>query len=181
MSAKEKPTFAIVVDASVARAAGEIGADSRRGSACTQFLESLRKENHRLALGPTLDAEWDKHVSGFAFGWFTSMSRRGKVVTVDDAVPALLAEGIESASADPGVVAAMAKDAHLITAAVNSDARVASLDDRVRGHFSKSLRAFDAVMEIAWVNPVEEADAGDWLRAGAPAHHGRKLRNYSAA
>ncbi len=71
----------------------------------------------------------------------------------------------------------MLKDAHLIEAALATDSRIASLDETVRGHFSRLAASFAPLRRIMWVNPVTEGEkAVEWLEAGAKAERARRLK-----
>jgi hypothetical protein len=68
------------------------------------------------------------------------------------------------------------KDCHLVEAALATDLRVASLDDRVRGHFGRLAGTIDVLRPILWVNPaIAEERVVDWLESGAPDQKRRRL------
>jgi len=70
----------------------------------------------------------------------------------------------------------MEKDRHWIEAALATDKRVASLDDRVRQHFRDRASKLSEVLSICWVNPNMPHEASiAWLESGAPAERSRTL------
>jgi hypothetical protein len=83
---------------------------------------------------------------------------------------------IEEVAPDESVARIMLKDAHLIEAAIAADRLVASLDDVVRGHFSRASARFGSLSEIVWVNPSSTAEGPiQWLENGAKDDSRRKL------
>lgn len=64
----------LVVNASVARAAGGEGATARVSINCTAFLETFRDEtSHHVVMTFELSEEWDKNQSNFAAEWLGNM------------------------------------------------------------------------------------------------------------
>ena len=64
-----------------------------------------------------------------------------------------LEKRIERAKLDQPLAAAIEKDRHLIEAALATDKRVASLDDRVRRHLRDHAAKLSEVPSMCWVNP----------------------------
>jgi hypothetical protein len=175
MSKKTTPTYCLVVDCSIAQVAGGPDAISPPGIRCRDFLINLRGICHRMAWSEPIQAEWDRHHSAFAAAWLLSMQRLGKLRLVEEVSP--LADQVKGCGVQAGDEAAMLKDCHLIEAALATDSRVASLDDRARGHFGRATATIAALKAILWVNPVSEnEDAVGWLEAGAPDQRSRRLR-----
>ncbi len=104
------------------------------------------------------------------------MMARKKVEAVQVAAHRSLEKRIKRAGSDESLTALMEKDRHLIEAALASDKRVASLDDRVRRHFRTHVTKLSEVLSICWVNPnmPDEAPVA-WLESGAPAERSRTL------
>ena len=176
MKKKRTKTWCIVVDASIARAAGPVGSRHPTSAHCRDFLRALRGAGHRLAWSEAIRLEWDKHQSTFTLEWRLSMARLGKLRPVTDEQDEELRTAIEEHSKDKNVVTILLKDAHLIEAAFATDSRVASLDDTVRGHFRQLAAALDSLRAILWVNPAnEDEQVVSWLEKGAPAHSTRRL------
>jgi hypothetical protein len=177
MSKKRTQTRCLALDASVARAAGTLETRHPTGALCRDFLIAVRSVCHRLAWSEAIKAEWDKHQSAFAGQWLVSMMNLQKLRPVRNERFEELREAIEAHSKDENVVAVMLKDAHLIEAALATDFRLASLDDTVRGHFSRLTGKLDSLRRVIWVNPaIEEEQAVEWLENGARSERFRKLK-----
>jgi len=64
----------IVVNASVARAAGGENATASVSINCTEFLEAFRDQtSHHIVMTLELSEEWDEHQSNFAAAWLANM------------------------------------------------------------------------------------------------------------
>ncbi len=104
------------------------------------------------------------------------MMARRKVELVEIAARHSLETRIIRAELDEPVAAAIQKDRHLIEAALATDKRVASLDDRVRQHLRNHATKFSEALSICWINPNMPDEASTaWLESGAPAENPRKL------
>lgn len=177
MSQKQSSTFCIVVDCSIAQAAGSIDSKHPVGTRCRLFLESLRNNNHRLAWSALIDKEWAEHRSTFASTWLVAMIKRDKLHRIQSSLQ--LSEAIDETELDQGVKDALIKDSHLVEVALETDKRIASLDDKARNHFSNLSQMIQAIGDILWTNPVhEDEDATKWLEDGAPDQSKRHLKNY---
>lgn len=146
------PSRRLVVDASVASAAGQ-SQDSFRSR---EFLQEVLKISHRIVMTASLAKEWDRHQSLFALRWRAEMRSRAKIVDIADV------ENPEVRS-QVRMTKAVAKDLHLVEAALATDKIVVSLDDRAAADL-----CVEATKDIVWVNAVVEGGhAIYWLRAGA--------------
>lgn len=176
MSLKKTPSQCFVIDASIAKAAGDFGSQHPIGSQCRDFLQKIRGVCHRMAWNNAIEAEWDRQQSNFTKTWFVSMFNLGKIRKVADAPRADFREAVVIHSPNEGATKAMLKDAHLIEAALETDRRIASLDDTARGHFSRMSQAYEELCAIHWTNPASERKAClEWLEAGAPEDADRLL------
>jgi hypothetical protein len=70
----------IVVDASVARSAGETSHPD--STLCREFLLAMLKICHRVVLTPEIEREWRQHASRFSMRWLATMRSRRKAVDV---------------------------------------------------------------------------------------------------
>jgi hypothetical protein len=174
---------AIVVDASIARAAGETEHPISRRS--REFLEAVRAGPLFLVMGDELLAEWKRHRSLFARRWLTAMHARKRVTRLEAIADPPLRQGLHACArrragteteADAWS-AAMLKDCHLIEASVAADkAPVAAHDEKVRSHFHACASAVPVLRDLVWVNPTKQAEQPlEWLAAGAPRDHSRML------
>ena len=176
MSDKRIESVCLVIDTSIAQAAGGFESKDPLGSVCRDVLFRVRGICHRIVLGERMREEWHRHMSRFATAWLVSMVSMNKVVLVDDAPESAHLDTIHEHAADPGLVEVMEKDAHLLAAAIRRDKRILSLDDKIRHHFAGKLRTHAEVLALVWVNPSDPAeDAIEWLNQGAPMEERRTL------
>jgi len=130
-----------------------------------------------MAWSEAIKAEWDKHQSRFAERWLGTMMKLKKLRPVKDERCDDLRRAMAEHSQDQHVVAIMAKDAHLVEAALSIDMRIASLDEAARGHFGRLAASFNPLRRVVWVNPsLENELATEWLQLGAPAERCRRLK-----
>jgi hypothetical protein len=72
--------------------------------------------------------------------------------------------------------AAAFKDTHLIEAALESDFRVASLDEAARAIFRKAAGRAGLLKPVHWMNPTKGEDRTvEWLESGAKDEEARQL------
>jgi hypothetical protein len=160
----------IVVDTSVARAAGE--SDKQSAKACRDSLEAIRQRNHyRLAMNTTLKDEWQKtraegtpYASRFAIAWLTDMTAQGRVTMFPER------SDLQARCLQVSNQTAIQKDLHLVDLALQANQRVLSMDKRVVGHLRQLGARVPAICAILWVHPVDH-DAPAWLAQGAPARN----------
>jgi hypothetical protein len=140
------PSTRLVVDASVASAAGQTLYPSSFRS--REFLAEVLKISHRIVMTAALAEEWDKHQSLFALRWRAQMRSQAKIIDFVDV------ENVDVRSEVTMSLGVM-KDLHLVEAALATDKLVVSLDDRAvadGGHAIYWLRA--------GANPVERWKLG---------------------
>src|SRR5262245_6553644 len=132
MSKKRTRTYCIVIDASIAKAAGSLESHDPSAALCRAFLETVRNACHRMAWSQAIVAEWERHKRGFAAQWLVSMRSLRKLRQVANETQQDLVEAIEEHSTDQGVIRKMLDDVHLFEAALATDLRLASLDENAR-------------------------------------------------
>lgn len=156
----------IVVDASVARAAGET--EHPTSQRCRQFLLDMLVICHKVVMSDDIAREWKKHASGYSIRWLAAMRSKGKVVKVTPLEPDLWQRIIAAADWTVNDIAAMEKDLLLLLAALESDKLVASGDGKIRERFARAAIKVDSLAGITWVNPsLAEDHCRAWLNAGA--------------
>lgn len=167
----------LVIDSSVAYAAGGADAVNPTAKNCRDFLQAVLNICHRALFSAPLRAEWKKHVSGFAQRWQVAMERRQKLDWIEAESDEEIHETIAEAAASEKDKAAMEKDAFLLEAALKTtDRMVVSLDETVRGLFRELSGKLPRIGKVVWVNPGSEDDAAvDWLRNGAKPEPSRRL------
>src|SRR5258708_35493936 len=84
MSKRRTKTCCLVIDTSIARAAGTLESSDPTGTRCSDFLITVRGVCHRMAWSEAIKAEWDKHQSRFAAGWLVTMMNLKKLRPVKD-------------------------------------------------------------------------------------------------
>jgi len=164
----------IVVDACVARAAGE-KSQFPLSVDCRKFLKYLfEATNHKLVMSPDLIKEWDKHQSNFSLQVRTALARKGRIHYIQKTTIPNLRATIQKIK-DQGRVNAILKDIHLIESALYSDQTVVSNDEKVRNHLKSvcdvvKYNNVHILPLITWVNPtIDNENVISWLLAGAQA------------
>ena len=169
----------LVVNASVARAAGGEEATVSVSISCTEFLETFRDEcPHHVVMTSELSDEWDEHQSKFAATWLRSMIARKRWDYVEPPVNQALRDEIEGTAISENEIEDMQKDFHLLEAAQATDQTIISLDETIRQLFARAAQGVGEIRDIVWVNPERTAEEEplDWLKNGAPPEDHRKLR-----
>ena len=169
----------LVVNASVARAAGGVEATASVSVNCTEFLETFRDECvHHVVMTPELSEEWDENQSKFAATWLRSMIARKRFDYVDPPVNQALRDEIEGTATRETEIEVMRKDFRLLEAARETDHTIISLDETIRRLFARAAERVGEIRDIVWVNPehTEEEEPLVWLQNGAPPDDHRKLR-----
>ena len=169
----------LVVNASVARAAGGEEATVSVSISCTEFLETFRDEcPHHIVMTPELSDEWDEHQSKFAATWLRSMIARKRWDYVEPPVNQALRDEIEGTATSENEIGDIQKDFHLLEAAQTTDHTIISLDEAIRQLFARATQGVGEIRDIIWVNPsyTEEEEPLVWLKNGAPPEEHRKLR-----
>jgi hypothetical protein len=177
------PSSDIIVDTSVARAAGE--SQHPVSSACRRFLEALRDGGIDLAMTDELREEWKRHRSRYTATWLNSMYGRKRIRTLLATPDPELRRSLENCAKRRAVTeaeaqgwtAAMLKDALLVEASICADnAPIAACDETVRSLFHECAKHVAILRELVWVNPTRsEEQPLDWLAAGAPRETARML------
>jgi hypothetical protein len=138
----------------------------------------MEQVGHRVVFSPEISAEWRRHERAFARGWRTRMIASGRVEFIKDVRSDELRERLAAAAPSSPARRAIAKDAHLVEAAVATDRIIVSLDEEVRGHLCGVCPQVSEVREILWANPArEEEGVPSWLERGARVEKKRKLGN----
>lgn len=173
----------LVIDASVARAAG--GENSRHPDSAhaRDFLKAVLDICHKIGMTPAIKAEWDKHESHHARSWRRTMVARKKLVYRPVPENAELREAVDALPmldkdelTQQKHKTAMLKDCHLLEAAHAFDRRVFSADDIVRHHFRYAAAHIPVIRSVLWGNPLKEPQqVRAWLEAGLPEQDGWRL------
>jgi hypothetical protein len=177
MSKKRTPSCCLVIDASIAEAAGSQDLPPPTAQRCREFLIAALSVCHQAAWSRAIRAEWDVHQRDFATDWLVTMMKFRKLRHINEALSEELRTAIQGHSDDENVTRKMLKDAHLLEAALATDSRIASLDENARGHFRRLAATLDSIKSIMWVNPtIEDEEAVGWLEDGAKKKRSRQLK-----
>jgi len=175
----------LVIDASVARSAGDEGATYPTSVYCRNFLKAVLDICHKVVMTPDIRDEWNKHESHFARTWRRQMVARRKLEFLDipdnEELENKIYIIIETVTGSDKQQIEMIKDLRLIEAAIATDKIVISCDDNTaRKFFSRAALQVDELKDIVWVNPtkVEEEKPIEWLEKGAEAQSDRLLGNW---
>ncbi|HEX2568255.1 MAG TPA: hypothetical protein VH877_01770 [Polyangia bacterium] len=178
MTARRKRTSRdVVVDASVARAAGSKGAEFPTSKYCREVLETILHVCHHVVMGEALREEWKRNESQSSRVFLREMYGRGKVIQEHEAVPEAprIRRTIERLCEEDEAEAIL-KDFHLLEAAWASDELILSLDEKARRLLVPLVERLPRLGRLTWVNPAQEgAGTIDWLIQGAPEEAGRYL------
>ena len=172
----KKASRRLVIDTSVARAAGTEESTHPTGRNCREFLKAVLRVCHRLVMTADLAEEWAKHQSSFTRKWRVQMFARKKQVSPEPDPDASLDDAIGRLDVAHAERERMRKDCLLIEAALASDKSVVSLEESVRELFSAASRSVRALRQIVWVNPDRKQDQPlQWLEQGAHSEPKRML------
>ena len=146
----------IVVDADVARAAGEtehpVSGNAR--TVLLAILDAKLKITHDHAL----KQEWDKHASSFSRKWLASMISRRQFLYLK-ATPAVCAALIEAGKLGEKDRQIAHKDQHIVDLALATDQFIASNDTTARMVFATLAQQTPMLDQLCWMVPTEAAQA----------------------
>jgi hypothetical protein len=159
----------LVIDASVARAAGKGHANTPpEKKACRDFLLAVLRVCHKVAMSPEVFEEWKNHKQEYAHTWLTSMVARKKFASKHSLENPDIKHAVLATATSEREREAMDKDLHLLWAAMSHDRLVVSLDENARVLFQRAAAGVAELRRIGWINPATEADCGvGWLEGGA--------------
>lgn len=146
----------IVVDADVARAAGET--EHPVSSNARTVLRAIQDAKLKIAHDHALKQEWDKHASSFSRKWLASMVSHGKLLYVK-ATPAASAALIEAGSLGEKDRQIANKDQHIVDLALATDRFIASNDTTARTVFATLAQQTPLLNQVYWMVPTEAAQA----------------------
>ena len=152
----------LVIDASVAGSASE--KEHPDAKLCLDVLNRVRDLKYHVVMNEEIIGEWNRHQTRYSFQWITYMTERKRVfkgrISRNESLRRRMSND------------AMRKDVHLLEAALATDKRIVSNDDRARNSFRK----IPDVRLVVWVNPCRpEEKAVEWLSRGARIESYRQL------
>lgn len=182
-----KKSIALVIDADIARAAGGEDATHSTPKNCRDFLKAVLKHYYILVMTSEIKAEWKKHQSLFAKKWLQEMYGRKRIRVARPEHDEELCkrteeagESIKQRNAIFTLVQRSRKDFHLVEAALATDQRIVSMDQKMRHLLSiaATKKGVKELRAIVWINPDKsEEQALAWLKDGAP-HEPKRCLGY---
>jgi hypothetical protein len=170
----------LVIDAFIARSASETNHPT--SSACRECLKSILKHSHRMVITKEISREWRKHQSLFAQDWLKTMFQKKRLHSLKPSQVGNI-DGLMDFidTLEPQKVREDAyKDIHLIEAAIASDKRIISSDEKTaRKIFSDATETVPILGDILWANPTKSEEAvADWIAQGTPPEPQRTLKAF---
>ena len=170
--AKQRPRQ-LVIDADIVNSASE--AKYPISSTCRRFLDTVLDVGHHVVMTKAIREEWHRHMSRYSKRWRRRMWVRKRVVKIIGERNETLRGRID-ASVSQDQQAMVAKDVHLVEAALATDRLITSQDERVRSALRTASNNVGELKRIVWVNPTREDEKPiDWLRDGAKTEEHRLL------
>ena len=166
-----KKQHAVVVDASVARAAGDATTTSTVSSMSRSCLQAMLDADLALVTSEEILDEWRRHRSRYSGRWLKSMFARKRVQKVQPPQHARLRRACAALS--PLRRADAEKDLHLVEAALGVDQRIISLDDKARALFVGLSVSVKTLVTLHWGHAGTPACL-KWLQASTP--HAKPLQ-----
>jgi hypothetical protein len=167
---------ALVIDASVARAAGGEGANFPVSKYTRDCFKEVLANGHLLVLSPEIREEWNRHQSSFARQWRLSMVARRRVRQIESPRNDQLRLRIERASRSTAEWNTVEKDCILVEAAMVCDNVILSLDDTARDLLVICGAKVGEIRTIMWANPANTGELIiEWICAGCETEHHRTL------
>lgn len=157
----------LVIDASIARAAGPEDSIAPKSIYCRRFLLEIRKCGHYIIMTHNINNEWNKHQSSFARSWLVSMVSRKQRIFINKSRNEELRQRVVEVVADAAIQEIIMKDIHMVEAAIVKDNLITSLDDRVKHHLQNLTNSIEELRLIIWINPiVSDFDCLRWINEG---------------
>ena len=174
----------LVIDASIAGAAGQEEATYPTSKNCRTLLRSVLKSSHKIVMTPEIQREWNAHQKSYALEWRSTMNAKKRLVPLhvpEDAelrasIAALEGQRVGAVVLLEAECRIMLKDCHLLEAALETSNIILALDDRARLHLRVAASVVKKIRSIVWVNPDKaEEGAIAWLEEGAEPEKHRQL------
>ncbi|MDR2704418.1 MAG: hypothetical protein LBC02_01440 [Planctomycetaceae bacterium] len=181
-----KETKTLVIDTSIARAAGKdkTGTDKIDPSTvCSrQLLEVILNNAYKIAVSKELKEEWKSwygYYSSYASKWYAEIVKRDRLTIVGNVENDQLRSAILETTKQPSIKEAMKKDFFLLEMALATDQIVLSRDKKIRKYFKHAAVLIDEIKKILWANPdLSEEEVILWIKKGAPFEKKRQLGSH---
>jgi hypothetical protein len=164
------PSWELVIDASILRAAGSEGATHPVSTYSRRVLLDILEICHRAVVSRSIKDEWDTHQSKFSRTWRVQMYSRRKIGNRSSRNCEHLRQAVKACERiNEKDRQAAEKDFLLVEAALNGDNIILSVDDRARNIYCELSRTIHDFGDIFWLNPIEEASSMRKLLKGDTA------------
>jgi hypothetical protein len=163
-------TRAFVIDTCVARSCAGRGSTSAHATNCRRALEAIRDGDHEAVVYPALEDEYrrQENMSRFFLRFRGDMRARRQIRVLDADPPPYADIRVAMRKRIPREAhPVVKKDLHLVGAAMATDERILSDDDKVRAHFETIAAEVSTLARVHWVNPSDLACL-PWLSHDAP-------------
>jgi hypothetical protein len=162
----KKSSKLLVIDASIARSAGET--QHPVSKCCRDTLVEILEVCHKIVMTQEIKEEWKKHRSRFAATWLSSMVARKKLINVEAKDLKALFNVIDDMKFTEGQVIAIRKDFHLVEAALVTDKTILSLDNALKSLLRTASTNIPQFKQLMYINPtMENQEVLTWIRNGA--------------
>ncbi len=164
----------IVVDTSVARAAGKLSKDRKdinASKSAREILNAIRTKNHTAVFCEELSKEWDIHQSNFSRIWRVDMISRKRIDFVKINLIGIN-NSINLSDASPSEKTAMRKDAMLLQSALQKDRIIISFDFKARKLFKILSKTESSLNKIQWCPASATCNCADWIESGVKYQKG---------
>lgn len=145
----------VLIDACVARSAGDRKATASRAVACCMILGEFTQHSWLyVVMTPALLDECKTHGSKFFIHWLASMASKGRVLKKSDKKVATVRRAVAKLATQHRT--AIQKDLHLTEAAIMHGAAVISTDDKQRSHLRMLAALEPRVAKVQWISPEDD-------------------------
>lgn len=158
-----------VIDASIARAAGEKPDGISRVS--REVLELVFERKEKVISFRELRDEWRRHRSNYFTKWMAIAISKKFVEFIELDEKSSVARNMDEAQLGAVDFAVMIKDCHLCDGAIESRGIITSHDDNARDAFKRHSKSLVSVKGIVWLSPMKDdmtsknIDSTRWIRS----------------
>ena len=157
----------LVIDASIAYAAGTIFSLDPRASSCRDLLEIIGRKSYKIVMYKELLDEWTSESSPFAQEWLVKMvTAKHRVIEILLPDREDLHEKVRDHAPGHRKAFEMEEDLHLIKAALVTDRTILSCDKEAQTLFAKLTKHAEELKPIVWMD-ADDTYTKDWIQGNA--------------
>lgn len=158
----------LVVDVNIVHSSGGITAIHSTALKCREVLLTIYENQHKIVISSDLRHECVRHATPFSVSWYYQMKRNNLIEDIHDVRDETLREKILGCFPSDSVKKKVKKDIHLIEAALKTDKKILSNDQKERKKYCHASSSVTELNAIIWVNHLKNHDqVVNWLRCGA--------------